>query len=272
MASRASALALAALLATTYHYPKIMRSFHPLAVAGLLNILALTTLLIGNVGWLYERSHSELSTPKYWTDAPLELRRLLPRDVDAAAIAYDDGDRTQRTPEPYPAALVLQPASGVDPQLPSYLYWAESQNVSPPQDWAFQMPKFCNTTSIFRYNHSLHSQQKIIVHYHMQHNAGTEFYHFARQFTPCATRACWQCSKHCMVSNKEEVEAENIRNNYRRHGVQYVSYELMLPPRFPLPFVSEDARRGLFFTTIMRDPFKVSGAYRSMFHSSMSTI
>ena len=209
-----------------------MRSIHPLAVAGLLNTLALSTLLIGNVGWLYERSHSELSTPKYWTDAPLEL----------------------------------------DPQLPSYLNWMESQSVPPPRDWAFQMPKFCNTTSIFRYNHSLHSQQKIIVHYHMQHNAGTEFYHFARQYTPCATRACWQCSKHCMVSNKEEVEAENIRNNYRRYGVQYVSYELMLPPRFPMPFVSEDARRGLFFTTIMRDPFKVSGAYRSMFHSSMSTI
>ena len=50
------------------------------------------------------------------------------------------------------------------------------------------------------------------------------------------------------------MEAENIRNNYYQHGVQYVSYETMLPPRFPLPFVSESAREGLFFTTILRDP------------------
>ncbi len=35
-----------------------------------------------------------------------------------------------------------------------------------------------------------------------------------------------------------------------------MSYENMLPPRFPLPFVSEEAREGLFFTTIMRDPMK----------------
>lgn len=60
-----------------------------------------------------------------------------------------------------------------------------------------------------------------------------------------------------MVSYNEDVEADNLRQNYRMHGVQYVSYELMLPPRFPLPFVGEAARRGLFFTTIMRDPFKV---------------
>ena len=39
-------------------------------------------------------------------------------------------------------------------------------------------------------------------------------------------------------------------------GVQYVSYETVLPPRFPLPFVSKSAREGLFFTTIMRDPMK----------------
>jgi hypothetical protein len=61
-----------------------------------------------------------------------------------------------------------------------------------------------------------------------------------------------------MVSYNEEVEAENIRNNYINHGVQYVSYELMLPPRFPLPFVSDTARQGIFFTTIVRNPFKVS--------------
>ena len=58
-----------------------------------------------------------------------------------------------------------------------------------------------------------------------------------------------------MVSYNEEVEAQNLRDNYRDHGVQYVSYEMMLPPKFPLPFVSDTAREGLFFTTIVRDPF-----------------
>jgi len=55
-----------------------------------------------------------------------------------------------------------------------------------------------------------------------------------------------------------EVEADNIRANYKNYGLQYISYELQLPPHFPLPFVSETAREGLFFTTIVRDPFKVS--------------
>ena len=54
-----------------------------------------------------------------------------------------------------------------------------------------------------------------------------------------------------------EVEADNIRANYRNYGLQYISYELQLPPHFPLPFVSETARKGLFFTTIVRDPFRV---------------
>jgi len=36
-----------------------------------------------------------------------------------------------------------------------------------------------------------------------------------------------------MVSYNEQVEAENIRQNYVKYGVQYVSYELMLPPRMP---------------------------------------
>jgi len=50
------------------------------------------------------------------------------------------------------------------------------------------------------------------------------------------------------------VEADNLRNNYKHHGLQYVSYEFLLSPRFPLPFVSESAREGLFFTTILRNP------------------
>lgn len=73
---------------------------------------------------------------------------------------------------------------------------------------------------------------------------------------PCATRACWQTSKHCLVSYNERIEAENLRYNYKQHGVQYVSYELMLPPKFSLPFVSKAARQGLYFTTIVRDPFR----------------
>lgn len=89
-----------------------------------------------------------------------------------------------------------------------------------------------------------------------QHNAGTSFYSAVKSFVPCATRCCYQTSKHCMVSYNEQTEADNIRNNYEKHGVQYVSYELMLPPRFSLPFVSEEARQGLYFTTIVRDPFK----------------
>ena len=246
-----------------------MRGTHSLAVAGLLNILALTALFIGNAGWLYRKSNSnsEFSTPTY-SDAPHESRPL-PRDDETAANDYtDDDDRTQIMAH---ASMAVKSSSKV---VPTYLKWEESlEDVSPPQDWSFQMPKFCNTTTNndnnnFHYTtHSLQSQQQIIVHYHMQHNAGTEFYHFARQYTPCATRACWQSSKHCMVSYNEMVEAENIRQNYKQYGVQYVSYELMLPPRFPLPFVSEDARRSLFFTTILRDPFKVSDARHIFDHS-----
>ena len=93
----------------------------------------------------------------------------------------------------------------------------------------------------------------------MQHNAGTYLWGLARQFAPCALRACWQHSKHCMISYKEEIEADNIRANYKKFGIQYVSYEMMLPPHFPMPFVSEETRENLFFTTIVRDPFKVRG-------------
>lgn len=232
----------------------MMRGTYSLAVAGLLNILAFTVFL-GNTGWLYQkRIHGDFSSLKYLSDAPIELRTPT-RNYDASTNGNndddDDGSQTAHSDKISEFALRL------DHQLPAYLQWEGSQNdnVSPPQNWVFQMPKFC--ISSFHYNHSLHSQQKIIVHYHMQHNAGTEFYIFAKQYTPCATRACWQTAKHCMVSYNEVVESENIRHNYRKYGVQYVSYELMLPPRFPMPFVSEDARRGLFFTTIMRDPFKV---------------
>eukprot|EP00986_Skeletonema_menzelii_P003911 scaffold1276_cov152-Skeletonema_menzelii.AAC.2 len=145
---------------------------------------------------------------------------------------------------------------------PSYLNW---QDTSPevPSNWSFVNPQYCLSCDSCHQKwlqiaptSMKNTTQKIIVHYHMQHNAGTNFFALAHAYTPCATRACWQIHKHCLISYNEEVEAENIRRNYYQHGVQYVSYENMLPPRFPLPFVSESAREGLFFTTIMRDPMK----------------
>mmetsp|Transcript_79 Transcript_79/g.157 ORF Transcript_79/g.157 Transcript_79/m.157 type:complete len:445 (-) Transcript_79:29-1363(-) len=141
---------------------------------------------------------------------------------------------------------------------PSFLKWHASP-VEVPKDWKFQTPKFCkNYKNQFDSTSATNRNNKIIVHYHLQHNAGTNFYILAKDhFTDeCATRCCYQEWKHCMVSYNEEVEAENIRSNYQKHGVQYVSYELMLPPRFPMPFVSESAREGIYFTTIIRDPFK----------------
>ncbi len=141
-----------------------------------------------------------------------------------------------------------------DNKQPSYLNW---QDTPPdiPSNWSFTKPQYCNNQNNVP-SSIQNTTQKIIVHYHMQHNAGTNFFALAHQFTPCATRACWQIHKHCLVSYNEHVEAKNIRSNFYQHGVQYVSYENMLPPRFPLPFVSDTAREGLFFTTILRDPMK----------------
>ena len=148
-------------------------------------------------------------------------------------------------------------SSSIVTTKPSYLQWNTTQ-PNLPNNWSFKRPRFCKNITSFKYNPTIHDKQKIIIHYHMQHNAGTYLWGLARQFVPCALRACWQHSKHCMISYKEEIEADNIRANYKKFGIQYVSYEMMLPPHFPLPFVSENAREGLFFTTIVRDPFKVS--------------
>ncbi|KAL7466401.1 hypothetical protein ACHAXS_006697 [Conticribra weissflogii] len=141
---------------------------------------------------------------------------------------------------------------------PTFLDWHESP-VEIPADWQFHTPKYCkNYTGHFNSTDAPNRSNKIIVHYHLQHNAGTSFYEMARDHLTdeCATRCCHQKWKHCVVSFNETVEAENIRHNYEYHGVQYVSYELMLPPRFPMPFVSEGARQGLYFTTIVRDPLQ----------------
>ncbi len=135
---------------------------------------------------------------------------------------------------------------------PSYLRW-DMASLEQPNNWSFKTTKDCKHSTHFLPDRN----QKIIVHFHMQHNIGTAFWGWARRFAPCAPRSCKQSAKHCMVSYNEEVEAENIRQNYKNYGAQYVSYELMLPPRFPLPFVSETARRDIFFTTIVRNPFQV---------------
>lgn len=137
---------------------------------------------------------------------------------------------------------------------PSFLQW-DATPVIIPDNWKFVTPKACKNTTDPTFDKSPRNG-KIIVHFHMQHNAGTNFYAAIKQFVPCATRACWQHQKHCLVSYNEKIEAENMRYNYKQYGVQYVSVELMLPPKLSLPFVSREAREGLYFTTIVRDPFR----------------
>lgn len=150
------------------------------------------------------------------------------------------------------------PASDAENNIePSYLHWDPSTPPAVPAGWKFGRPRFCKEVHRFRYNETLHGNQTVIVHYHMQHSAGTMLWGMARPFVPCALRSCWQTRRHCLVSYDEDVEAGILRENFRRYGVQYHSYEVMLPPRFPLPFVGERARRGLFFTTTVRDPFQV---------------
>ena len=221
----------------------MMRGGGPL-LAVLFNIIALSALFIGNVGW---KCSSNDATNKFMSDAPSTYTG-----------DDDDGVTLSRRNS---AIKIASPEAKNDDLTPSYLQW-DASKVQEPEDWKFQVTQSlkCNKTNT-NVSQEYDPTQKIIVHYHMQHNAGTEFFYFAKEYTPCATRACWQDAKHCMISNNEEKEAENLRQNYKRYGVQYVSYEMMLPPRFPLPFVSETARKGLFFTTIVRDPFKVSLYY-----------
>ncbi len=153
-----------------------MRGTHSLAVAGLLNILALAALFIGNAGWLYNKRCNEFSTPTLnWNDAPqhYELRPLLPRDDEEQTAANhdhtDDDDGTQIMVH---TSMAAESSSRV---VLACLKWEESlEDAPPPQDWSFQMPKFCNTNTTNNFHYTSHSQQKIIVHYHMQHNAGTE--------------------------------------------------------------------------------------------------
>ncbi|KAL9184666.1 hypothetical protein ACHAXT_012636 [Thalassiosira profunda] len=227
----------------------------PLA-AVILNAVALSVLFIGNAGWKCTRYPDQ-----YLSDAPLELvGRPRPAagadDDDQPSASGEDDDQIISTGGVPSLGLVTGTKDNA--QQPNYLRWDMSA-VQVPPDWRYQPPRTCTgSKNITNFDSSARGRgdQKIIVHYHLQHNAGTNFYSFANKYTPCATRACWQDSKHCLVSYNEEAEAENIRQNYERYGVQYVSYEVMLPPRFPLPFVSDTARQGIFFTTIVRDPFK----------------
>jgi len=190
------------------------------------------------------------------------LLSLFHTDFEGSGDVSIDG-----TGAPHPEKTIVNTNSSISTDIdkqPSYLKW----NDGPPKikpNWSYSTPQYCtpkqrgcetcyqnwakNKPSSMK-----NSTEKIIVHYHLQHNAGTNYFALVHNFTPCATRACWQSAKHCLVSYNQDVEADNIRNNYFQYGTQYVSYETMLPPRFPLPFVSESAREGLFFTTIMRNP------------------
>ncbi|KAL7542527.1 hypothetical protein ACHAWF_008813, partial [Thalassiosira exigua] len=226
-----------------------------LFIAGMFNTAALSALFISSIGWRCHQGYMDASDG-YATDAPPELRGLVNDNDDDND--DDDGELSFATKSLAVKDVASSKGSSGgdgggdgDDLVPSYLKWDASPANVPP-DWSFVTPSGCPNTTQFR----VLGDQKIIVHYHMQHNAGTAFCSSVRRFVPCATRACHQMSKHCMVSNNEEVEADNIRRNYEEHGVQYVSYEMMLPPRFPLPFVSDTARRNLYFTTIVRDPFK----------------
>ena len=223
----------------------------------LLNVVVLSIIAVSNVGWRCRDSLDyNLGGVDGYDDAPRPSHSSNDDDQGddqvEPGVDIDDGYKaTAVRQDPSSTATFASDDGGVRGGDHSYLAWGASP-VSVPEDWMFRTPANCR--NITDHSH-VRNNQKIILHYHMQHNAGTNFYSFAKRFATCATRACWQTSKHCLVSYNEEVEAQNLRDNYREHGVQYVSYEMMLPPRFPLPFVSDSAREGLFFTTIVRDPF-----------------
>ena len=90
-----------------------------------------------------------------------------------------------------------------DIKQPSYLKWS-TKKPRIPHNWTYATPILFHT-DLQKITMFVNPSTKgfppdpnktIIVHYHMQHNAGTSFYQIARQFT-VATRACWQTSKHC---------------------------------------------------------------------------
>ena len=223
----------------------------------ILNCIALSIIYITS----WSNCNSSLFDEVEIDDAP--ITRLGHSRFDLTA-GDDDGDYGDPERQDFysDASLVTSsPAITVSSEVrhhhglePSFLQW-DATPVEVPENWVYITPKSCKNATDPTFDNSPRNG-KVIVHFHMQHNAGTNFYSAIKQFVPCATRACWQHQKHCLVSYDEKIEAENIRNNYKLHGVQYVSIELMLPPKLSLPFVSEEAREGLYFTTIVRDPFR----------------
>jgi hypothetical protein len=114
---------------------------------------------------------------------------------------------------------------------------------SKPANWTFQFLQ-----EQFPCPEKVDLTRPRIIFYHIQHHAGTSFFHGAVINKECAPRACRQKDKQCLVSYSEKIEAENIRST----RMSFIPYEIMLPKHFPLPFVNE--REGFFFTTIMRHP------------------
>mmetsp|Transcript_5129 Transcript_5129/g.9321 ORF Transcript_5129/g.9321 Transcript_5129/m.9321 type:complete len:464 (-) Transcript_5129:94-1485(-) len=219
-----------------------MKNRVPLVLAGLLNLVAWSVVFVVIVSLKCERGHNNT-----------EATRIRNNKSESAALPVIIASNTANIGH---STTSISTAVKKTFDEPSYLQWNPSTPPNIPNDWKFTRPRFCKNIANFRYDNATHGKQTIIVHHHMQHNAGTRLWGTAREFVPCALRSCWQKYKHCMVSYDENVEANHIRDNFKKYGVQYHSYELMLPPRFSLPFVSEEARRDLFFTTIVRDPFK----------------
>ena len=162
-------------------------------VAVLFNVIALSALFIGNIGKQLNPCNNTYNSV---SDAP-SLEEGIPVDDDDVVLKRSTAGISTAI-----KSITTNGNSNNDELVPSYLYW---KLPSPkPENWQVnvntQSVNCKNTNSTKQYTDP---NQKIIVHFHMQHNAGTEFYAFAKGYTPCATRACWQEAKHCIVSYNE---------------------------------------------------------------------
>jgi len=162
-------------------------------VAVLFNVIALSALFIGNIGLKILPCNNAY---KSLSDAP-SLEEGIPVDDDDVVLKRTAGISTA-----IKSISTNGNSNNDDKLVPSYLHW---KLPSPkPENWQVNV----NTQSVNCKNNNATKQytdldQKIIVHFHMQHNAGTEFYAFVKGYTPCATRACWQEAKQCIVSYNE---------------------------------------------------------------------
>jgi hypothetical protein len=101
-------------------------------------------------------------------------------------------------------------------------------------------------------NATLPNQRSVLhVHYHILHHAGTTMWSSGKGNHECGARACHTAADECGVSMSEPVERRQLLAN-QRSGHTYVSYEMLLPARFPFPFAGE--RERFLFTTIIRNP------------------